>query len=33
MVFRETADAFSAKPYDLHAVVEQMQQLLPPFER
>lgn len=30
---RETADVFIAKPYDLHAVVEQAQKLLPPFEQ
>jgi len=29
----ETADAFIAKPYDLHTVVEQVQRLLPPFEQ
>ncbi len=30
---RETADAFIAKPYDLQAVVERVQRLLPPFEQ
>lgn len=29
---RASADGFIAKPYDLHAVVEQVQKLLPPFE-